>query len=148
LARSKSPLKPKEVWAIPVRLQILKRIRDIALFNLAIDGKLHGCDLVKVRVEDIVSRGQVRNRALICQQKTGNPVQFEITDQTREAIGAWRSIANLKTGDWLFPSRRRKDAPLTTRQCARLVDEWIAASGLPVSRYGAHSLRRAKATLI
>ena len=118
----KPPLKPKEVWAIRVRLQILNRVRDLALFNLAIDSKLRGCDLVKLRVEDIVSGGQVRNRALICQQKTGSPVQFEITDQTREAIGAWLSIAKLNASDWLFPSRSRKDAPLTTRQYARLVD--------------------------
>lgn len=144
----KPPLKPREVWAIRVRLQISARVRDLALYNLAIDSKLRGCDLVRLRVEDVMQGTQVRNQALICQQKTGSPVQFEITDQTRAAISAWMEKAKLGAADWLFPSRVDRRSPMTTRQYARLVDEWIEAIGLPPKAYGTHSLRRTKAALI
>ncbi len=103
----KPPLKPREVWAIRVRLQLSKSIRDLALFNLAIDSKLRGCDLVRLRAGDVLLGNQVRTRALVTQQKTGAPVQFEITDQTRDAISAWVTLKTLKPTDWLFPSRKR-----------------------------------------
>jgi integrase len=144
----KPPLKPREVWAIRVRLQISNRVRDLALFNLAIDSKLRGCDLVNLRVEDVMQADQVRTRALISQRKTGAPVQFEITEQARVAVANWVRGRDLKPSDWLFPSRVDKNKPMTTRQYGRLVDEWIAAIGLSPAAYGTHSLRRTKAALI
>jgi len=144
----KPPLKPREVWAIRVRLQISNRVRDLALFNLAIDSKLRGCDLVHLRVEDVMQDDQVRTRALISQRKTGAPVQFEITEQARAAVAAWLRGRDLKALDWLFPSRVDKRKPMTTRQYGRLVDDWIAAIGLAPKAYGTHSLRRTKAALI
>jgi len=144
----KPPLKPREVWAIRVRLQISSRVRDLALFNLAIDSKLRGCDLVHLRVEDVMQGDQVRTRALVSQRKTGAPVQFEITEQARTAIATWVRGKTLKGPDWLFPSRVDKSKPMTTRQYGRLVDEWIEAVGLAPSAYGTHSLRRTKAALI
>jgi integrase len=144
----KPPLKPREVWAIRVRLQISNRVRDLALFNLAIDSKLRGCDLVHLRVEDVMQGDQVRTRALISQRKTGAPVQFEITEQARAAIANWVRGKDLKGSAWLFPSRVDRTQPMTTRQYGRLVDEWIAAIGLAPSAYGTHSLRRTKAALI
>lgn len=144
----KPPLKPREVWAIRVRLQISNRVRDLALFNLAIDSKLRGCDLVHLRVEDVMQDDQVRTRALISQRKTGAPVQFEITEQARAALAVWVRGKDLKASDWLFPSRVDKRKPMTTRQYGRLVDEWIAAIGLSPKAYGTHSLRRTKAALI
>lgn len=144
----KPPLKPREVWAIRVRLQISHRVRDLALFNLAIDSKLRGCDLVHLRVEDVMQDEQVRTRALVSQRKTGAPVQFEITEQARVAIAHWVRSKGLSGSDWLFPSRVDKTKPMTTRQYGRLVDEWIAAIGLSPAAYGTHSLRRTKAALI
>lgn len=144
----KPPLKPREVWAIRVRLQISNRVRDLALFNLAIDSKLRGCDLVHLRVEDVIQGDQVRTRALVSQRKTGAPVQFEITEQARAAIAAWVRGKDLKGSDWLFPSRVDRAHPMTTRQYGRLVDDWIAEIGLAPSAYGTHSLRRTKAALI
>lgn len=144
----KPPLKPREVWAIRVRLQISDRVRDLALFNLAIDSKLRGCDLVHLRVEDVMQGDQVRTRALVSQRKTGAPVQFEITEQARAAVAAWVRVKDLRRSDWLFPSRVNRTHAMTTRQYGRLVDEWIAAIGLSPSVYGTHSLRRTKAALI
>jgi len=144
----KPPLKPREVWAIRVRLQISDRVRDLALFNLAIDSKLRGCDLVHLRVEDVMQGDQARTRALVSQRKTGAPVQFEITEQARAAVAAWVRGKELKGSDWLFPSRVNRAHAMTTRQYGRLVDEWIVAIGLTPSAYGTHSLRRTKAALI
>ncbi len=144
----KPPLQPKEVWAIRVRLQIAGRSRDLAFFNLAIDSKLRGCDLVHLNVSDIAQMGQARARAMIIQKKTKTPVRFEITPPTREAVNAWIRQAGLTDGDWLFPSRIRACPHLTTRQYQRLVKEWVASVGLDPSRYGSHSLRRTKATQI
>ncbi len=144
----KPPLKPREVWAIRVPLQIEGRDRDLALFNLAIDSKLRGCDLVRLRVSDVVLAGDVKTRAIITQKKTGSSVRFEITESSRQAIAAWIAFKSLTPGDWLFPSRIDRVQPMTTRQYARLVDRWIAAIGLPAAAYGTHSLRRTKASLI
>lgn len=144
----KPPLKPREVWAIRVRLQVWGRVRDLALFNLAIDSKLRGCDLVHLRLEDVLQDGLPRTRALITQRKTGAPVQFEITEQARISLAAWIKARGAKATDWLFPSRMGANEPMTTRQYARLVDEWVAAIGLSRAVYGTHSLRQTKATLI
>jgi len=148
LVGQKAPLKPPEVWAIRVRLQLADNKRDLALFNLAIDSKLRGCDLLKVCVSDLRMGGEIRSRAKIVQSKTGNPVQFEVTKCTREAVDDWCSFKNLQSHDWLFPSRKDRNKHLTTRQYARLVDSWIVSIDLPCSSYATHSMRRTKATLI
>jgi integrase len=144
----KAPLQPKEVWAIRTRLQMAEKIRDLALFNLAIDSKLRGCDLVCLKVTDIAQMGEVRPRASVIQKKTGARVRFEITPSARETLNAWIRKAGLSDRDRLFPSRIRACPHLTTRQYQRLVKDWIASIGLDPSRYGSHSLRRTKATQI
>jgi integrase len=144
----KPPLKIKEVWAIRVRLQLAERSRDLALFNLAIDSKLRGCDVVKVGVEDVLLSGTLRSRASVVQQKTGKPVTFEITEQTRSAIQGWLHHLGGRQRGPLFPGRANPKRSLSTRQYARLVDSWVASIGLDPSAYGTHSLRRTKATLI
>jgi integrase len=144
----KRPLKIKEIWAIRVRLQLAQRSRDLALFNLAIDSKLRGCDVVKVGVEDVLMSETLRSRTSIVQQKTGKPVTFEITEQTRLAIQGWLHQLDRRQRGPLFPSRANPKRCISTRQYARLVDSWIASIGLDLSAYGTHSLRRTKATLI
>jgi integrase len=105
LIGQKRPLKPKDVWAIRVRLQLEQHKRDLALFNLAIDSKLRGCDLVRLRVNDVCVGGQIRDRATVVQQKTGRPVQFEVTEQTRAAIRDWLANTAPESSQYLFPSR-------------------------------------------
>ena len=144
----KPPLKRREIWAIRIRLQLGSRIRDLALFNLAIDSKLRSCDLLRLRVCDVAHEGRVGSRAMIVQKKTGRPVQFEITGQTREAVAAWIEQAQLTHDAFLFPSRVRRAPHLSTRQYARIVKSWVGSIGLEPSDYGTHSLRRTKATLI
>ena len=148
LTGQKPPLKPREVWSIRIRLQLGKKKRDLALFNLAIDSKLRSCDLVTLQVADVAQGGQVRERAIVIQQKTGRPVQFELTEQTREAIRDWLSEKQLKDHDFLFPSRIHHCSHLSTRQYARIVDHWVASIGLDPHKYGTHSMRRTKAALI
>lgn len=148
LVGQKAPLKPPEVWAIRVRLQLAEKRRDLALFNLAVDSKLRGCDLLRIRVSDLRMGGEIRSRAKIVQSKTGNPVQFEITKCTRAAVEDWCGFKNLQPHDWLFPSRKNPNKHLTTRQYARLVDSWITSIDLPRSSYATHSMRRTKATLL
>ena len=126
----KPPLKAKEIWSIRVRLQVAHRIRDLALFNLALDSKLRACDLVALRVDDVALNGRVRSRATVMQRKTGRPVQFEITEQTREAVGRWLEKKDLHKGEPLFPSRINRRKPMTTRQYARLLASWLRAIGL------------------
>jgi integrase len=148
LTGQKPPLKLKEIWAIRIRLQISRQIRDLALFNLAIDSKLRSCDLVKLRVRDVTHGATVSRRAIVVQQKTGLPVQFEITDQTRESISNWINHAELMSDEYLFRSRNRSSSHVSTRQYARLVDNWIRDIGLDPAEYGTHSMRRTKASLI
>ena len=148
LIGAKPPLRPANVWAIRTRLQLDGRRRDLAMFNLAIDSKLRGCDVVAVRVDDIAPNGYTHDRATIRQKKTGRPVQFEITEQTRQAVDAYLQATGRKPGQFLFAGRGDDPGHLTTRQYARLVGEWIASIGLDPLKYGTHSLRRTKATLI
>jgi integrase len=129
-------------------LQRSKRVRELALFNLAIDSKLRGCDLVKPRVTDISHSGQISARALVMQQKTHRPVQFEITEQTRSSLTDWIKLAGIKLSDFIFPSRIHKSPHITTRQYARIVRHWITEIGLDPANYGTHSMRRTKVTLI
>ena len=148
LIGQKSPLKPQQVWAIRARLQIADHKRDLALLNLAIDSKLRGCDLLNLKVSDLLSGGDIRHRAKVIQQKTGQSVQFEITEQTRIAIQDWIKFKDLQVYDWVFPSRKNRNNKLTTRQYGRIVKAWVESIGLPRSSYGTHSLRRTKATVI
>ena len=148
LLGQKPPLKLKEIWAIRVRLQLDHRNRELALFNLAIDSKLRGCDLVGLRVHDVVQGSHVAARAIVMQRKTQRPVQFEITEQTREAVAAWIASARLKPDQSLFPSRVRESPHLSTRQYSRIVGSWVGSIGLDPAAYGTHSLRRTKPTLI
>lgn len=148
LIGQKPPLKQKEVWAIRIHLQLAKQTRELALFNLAIDSKLRGCDLVALRVQDIAHGSQIVPRAVVMQHKTQHPVQFEITEQTRDAVSAWIAKAQLKPGQYLFSSRIHASPHITTRQYARIVNKWVASIGLDPSAYGTHTLRRTKATLI
>jgi integrase len=148
LTGQKPPLKLREIWAIRIRLQMAKRTRDLALFNVAIDSKLRGCDLVRLRVRDVAHGDRALSRATIMQRKTGQPVRFELTEQTRETITAWIAAAGLSPSESLFPSRNTGSRHLSTRQYSRIVDGWIAMIGLDPADYGTHSLRRTKATLI
>ena len=144
----KAPLQPKEVWAIRVRLQLAERTRDLALFNLAIDSKLRGCDLMHLKVADVAQMGEARARASVIQKKTGRLVRFEIAPATRETLVSWTRKAGLSDHDWLFPSRIHACPHLITRQYQRLVKNWVASISLDPDRYGSHSLRRTKATQI
>ena len=129
----KSPLKLKDIWAIRIRLQL---------------SKLRACDLVKLRVNDICHGDRVSTRAIVLQQKTSLPVQFEITQPTREAVEAWIKESSLQSDDYLFPSRVHESPHLGTRQYARILEGWIEEIGLDPAQYGTHSMRRTKATLI
>ena len=144
----KPPLKPRHIWAIRTRLQHDGRVRDLAMFNTAIDSKLRGCDLVKLRVADVYLGDSVRLRTTVMQQKTGRPVPFEITEPMRDALAAWLKKQSLRTGDWLFPSRSHVGDHVTTRQHGLLVDDWVALAGLDPAASGTHSLRRTKVALV
>jgi integrase len=148
LIGQKAPLKLKEIWAIRVRLELSQRTRDLALFNLAIDSKLRACDLVKLKVRDISHGDRVASRAIVMQQKTSRPVQFEITEQTRKSIAEWLKLADLKSDNFLFPSRIHESPHLSTRQYARIVNDWVVEIGLDPTSYGTHTMRRTKPTLI
>jgi integrase len=144
----KAPLKLKEIWAIRIRLQLAEKVRDLALFNLAIDSKLRGCDLVSLRVLDVAQGKAVLPRAVVMQHKTYRSVQFEITEQARQSVTAWIEKAHLTSNQYLFPSRVTKSPHLSTRQYARVVAGWVESIGLDASAYGTHTMRRTKATLI
>ena len=148
LIGQKAPLKLKDIWAIRVRLQLGDRVRELALFNLAIDSKLRSCDLVKLRVRDVCHGERIAARTIVMQQKTQRPVQFEITEQTREALLAWIRRAKRRSEDYLFPSRLQESPHLSTRQYARIVRGWVQEIGLDVNAYGTHTMRRTKASLI
>jgi len=148
LTGQKPPLQPKHVWAIRTRLQLAKKYRDLALFNVAIDSKLRGCDLVKLKIEEIAPNGQCFDRVTIRQRKTGQPVKFELTESARQAVEKHLSTRSQIENLYLFPGRDRKSSHLTTRQYSRLVSQWISNIGLDDSIYGTHSLRRTKATII
>lgn len=144
----KAPLKLKEIWAIRVRLQLGGAIRELALFDLAIDSKLRGCDLVGLYVRDVSHGMLIAPRAIVTQRKTKHPVQFEITPQTREALSAWLGSRPLTPDDHLFPGRRGASSHLSTRQYARMVKRWVSSIGLDEVSYGTHSMRRTKASLV
>lgn len=144
---SKLALKPVHVWGIRIRLQVAKRLRDLALFDLALDSKLRACDLVALRVSDLVSNGRVRTRVMILQRKTGRPVQFEVTEQTRRSLSDWLASRS-RVEDWIFPSRQDHGRHLSTRQYARRLKDWVGLLGLDPAAYGTHSMRRTKVSLL
>ena len=123
-------------------------MRDKAFFDLAIDSKLRGCDLVKLKIEDVVAGVDIHKRATVIQQKTNRPAQFEITSDVRATLLGWLERRGGSTVDYLFPSRVDPTGHKSTRQYARLVDEWVTAIGLRKAEYGTHSLRRTKAAMI
>jgi integrase len=145
---AKLPLRPMHVWAIRVRLQIERRLRDLALFDIALDSKLRGCDVVSLRLPDVLAAGAFRRRAIVIQQKTGRPVQFEITEQARRSLADWLRVRRGEPDGWLFPSRMVRGAHLSTRQYIRLVKRWTALIGLEPAEYGTHSLRRTKVSML
>src|SRR4051794_20220290 len=144
----KRALKPQQVWAIRFFLDRERRLRDRALFDLAIDSKLRGCDLVKIKIGALVAGREIRTRAFVVQQKTGRPVQFELMADARSSLLRWLEWRGGTVDNYAFPSRIDRSAPMSTRQYARLVGEWVSAIGLPREEYGTHSLRRTKASII
>ncbi len=146
LIGAKPPLRPSHVWSIRTKLQMADRKRDLALFNLAIDSKLRGCDVVALCVGDVAPSGHAMDRATI-RQKTGRTVRFELTDQTRSAVDDYLRMTGRKSGQFLFAGRGGSHG-LTTRQYARLVHELVGSIGLDPAKFGTHSLRRTKAVVI
>lgn len=130
LVGQKASFRIQDIWAIRVRLQMHARCRELALFNLGLDSKLRGCDLVSLRVRDICHGSTVAGRATIMQHKTHRPVQFEITQAAKEATENWISQAKLGHDDFLFPSRHHASFHIGTRQYARIVHSWAHEVGL------------------
>ena len=145
---ARPPLRPKHVWAVRTRLQLTGRVRDLAMFNLAIDSKLRGCDVVALKIADVARHGYAVDRASVRQRKTGRPVRFEITEQTRQAVDDYHSQRGGAPSPYLFPGRGSAQGHLSTRQYSRLVAQWLTMIGLEACLYGTHSPRRTKATLI
>ena len=144
----KQPLLPKHAWAIRVRLEITGNIRDLALFNMAVDSKLRGCDLVRMKVADVYLAGNMKERASILQSKTQKPVRFEITEGTRKSVAKWLDDSLMIGSEFLWPSRFHDRSHISTRQYARLVRNWVKSIGLEESAYGTHSMRRTKVSQI
>jgi integrase len=145
---AKPPLQPKHVWLIRSRLQGAGQARDLAMFNLAIDSKLRGCDVVALKVEDVAPHGCASDRATVRQQKAGRPVRFEVTEQTRQAVDDYIRASGRRPGQFLFSSQRGCQRCMTTRQYSRLVAQWVQSIGLDPSLFGTHSLRRTKPAMI
>jgi integrase len=145
---AKQALKAQQVWGIRSWLDQHRSLRDRALFDFAIDNKLRGCDAAKVRIGDIVAPGRIRDRAVVVQQKTKRPVQFELVEPARKTFFAWLERRGDTLNDYVFPSRNDYMSHMSTRQYARLVREWATGIGLQAEDYGTHSLRRTKASLI
>lgn len=144
----KAPLRQQEVWSIRARLEIANNTKELALFNLAIDSKLRGCDLVALKVLDVMRAGEILTRASIVQRKTGTPVMFEIITHTRQSLLEWITLANLKYDDYLFPSRKHAVPHLGTRAYDRIVHKWVSSIGLESSLYGTHTMRRTKVSIL
>jgi integrase len=145
---AKPPLQPKHVWLIRSRLQGAGQTRDLAMLNLAIDSKLRGCDVVALKVEDVAPHGCASDRATVRQRKTGRPVRFEMTEQTRQALDNYIRASGSRPGQFLFSSQRGCQRCITTRQYSRLVAQWVQSIGLDPCLFGTHSLRRTKPAII
>lgn len=144
----KRPLQPKHVWAIRVRLEIANAVRDLALFNTAIDSKLRGCDLVRLKVSDVYSSGAIKERASVLQRKTKSPVRFELTEGTRASLKEWIDHPIMSGHSFLWPGRFHDRPHISTRQYARMLKGWVQSIGLEPSAYGTHSMRRTKVAQI
>jgi integrase len=144
----KRPLQPKHVWAIRVRLEIANAVRDLALFNTAIDSKLRGCDLVRLKVSDVYSAGAIKERASVLQRKTKSPVRFELTEGTRASLNEWIDHPIMSGHSFLWPGRFHDRPHISTRQYARMLKGWVQSIGLEPSAYGTHSMRRTKVAQI
>ena len=144
----KRPLLPRHVWAIRVRLEQREADRELALFNLAIDSKLRGCDLVSLKVTDVYASGTIKERVSVLQSKTGTPVRFEITEGTRNSLSRWIGHRSMSGQKFLWPGRFHDRPHISTRQYARLLKSWVQSIGLEPSAYGTHSLRRTKVAQI
>src|ERR1043166_3516757 len=147
LTGAKPPLRPKNVWSMRTELQVEGRTRDLAIFNFAIDSKPRACDVVRARPEDIAPHGRALDRVTVRQKKTGQPVRFELTEQTRQSLDEYLRVSGKRPGDFLFAGRK-PDRCILTRQYARIVSKWIRGVGLDPNLFGTHSLRRTEATLI
>jgi integrase len=145
LTGAKPPLRPKHVWSIRTKLQIEGRARDLAMFNLAIDSKLRGCDVVAIRVEDVAAGGYTADRATVRQKKTGRPVRFELSEQTRQAVDDYLKATGKRPGEFLFTGHRGAGRSITTRQYARLVSDWIGSAGLDPRLFGCSRTPRSRA---
>ncbi|MBT8499084.1 hypothetical protein DH20_04560 [Pantoea agglomerans] len=148
LIGQKRPLQISHIWGIRIRLELEGKVRDLALFNMALDSKLRGCDLVKLKVSDVAYGQSVSGRATVLQQKTGSPVQFELTKGTKEAVAALIKMAHLRSSDYLFQSRVGSSRHISTRQYNRIFHGWIDKLGLDETLYSTHSMRRTKPYLI
>ncbi len=148
LVGQKAPLTQQQVWSIRMKLEAAGNRRNLALFNLAIDSKLRACDLLRLRVCDVANGLTVQSRGKIVQRKTGRPVRFELTNRTKESVAAWIQYGKLTSDAYLFPSRQHASQHLSVRQYARLIKDWTRSIGLDPMRYGTHTMRRTKATLI
>lgn len=148
LIGQRPPLKQQEVWSIRIRLQLAKETRELAMFNLAIDSKLRSCDLLKLKLRDISNCGSILKRTMVMQQKTNQPVQFEITEQTRDSLKKLVAKDSLRSEQYLFKSRIHSSEHLSTRQYSRILKSWVKMIGLDPALYGTHSMRRTKVTLI
>lgn len=144
----KRPLEPKHVWAIRIRLELAGSIRDLALFNMAVDSKLRGCDLVKLKVVDVFAAAHVKERASVRQSETRRPVQFEITEGTRGSVLRWLESPAMIGSEHLWPGHFHDRPHISTRRYSRLLKDWVASIGLQPSAYGTHSMRRTKAAQI
>jgi integrase len=144
----KRPLKPKHVWAILVRLELAENLRDIALFNMAIDSKLRGCDLVRMKVVDVMASGQIKERASVLQSTTQKPVRFEISEGTRDTIAKWMEHPLMVGSEYLWPGCFHERLHISTHQYARNVQDCVSSIGLEMTAYGTHSMRRTKVTQI
>ena len=137
-----------QIWGIRIRLELEGNVRDLALFNLGLDSKLRGCDLVRLKVSDISYVNSILHRATVVQRKTGTPVQFEITKGTRESLQKWFIKCDLASNDFVFKSRLHASEHISTRQYSRIFHDWIKKLNIDSSQYGTHSIRRTKAYLI
>ena len=144
LVGQKGPLLPKQVWAIRARLELAGNLRDLTLFNIAIDSKLRGCDLVSLKITDLVRDDRIRERVSVVQSKTNKPVQFELAENTRETLTNWIKSPEMIGCQFLFTSRFYDRPHISTRQYGRLVRDWVVSIGLEPSGYGTHSMRRTK----
>lgn len=144
----KRPLQISHIWGILIRFELEGKLRDLALFNMALDSKLRGCDQVKLKLSDVAYGHSVSGRATVLQQKTGSPAQFELTKGTREAVAAWIKMAHQRSSDYLFQSRIGSSLHISTRQYNRIFHGWIDKLGLDETLYSTHSVRRTKPYLI